>query len=116
MPMARISRDEAIVKKLFHERLREWLTSDEDAQIGPEEVDGRTSWVYVRDGSRIFGLHADTKRDAVDRYLQMVALYGDDMAWTIATSQRGKMSTVVYGPERARHRSFYLYVANAADA
>src|SRR5690242_6397719 len=80
VPMKQVSRADAIPKTEFHRRLREWLAADE-AQIGPEEVDGRTSWVHVRDGSRIFGLHADTKRDAVNQYLQTVTLHGDDLSW-----------------------------------
>ena len=79
MPMKQIRREEALTKAEFHERLRDWLNSTDESRIGPEDVDGRTSWVHVRDGADVFGLHADTKRDAVDRYLQSLTLHGNDL-------------------------------------
>jgi hypothetical protein len=109
MPLKQVPRDEALTKSEFHGRLRDWLNNTEEERIGPENVDGRTSWVYVRDDTNVFGLHADTKRSAVDRYLQIVTLHSDDLRWEIAESQRGNMTTVVYGPERLRYKPFYLY-------
>ena len=78
-----------------------------------EDIDGRTGWVYVRDGSDIFVLHTDTRRDSVRSYLQLVNQYGDDLQWDIAESQRGKMTAVVYGPEKVRQKSFCVYAAGA---
>ena len=114
VPMERVRRDQPLSKPEFHRRLRFWLENAEDAIIGPEDVDGRTGWVYVRDGSTVFMLHADTKRDAVQRYLQLVSLYGDDLQWEITESQRGKLTAVVYGPEKIRRKSFYLYAVSNA--
>jgi hypothetical protein len=110
MPMDRVRRRQALTKAEFHQRLRFWLENTADVVVGPEGVDGRTGWVYVRDGSNMFVLHADTKRDAVDRYLQRVRLHDEDLQWTVASSQRGKMTAVEYGSERLRVTSFYLYV------
>ena len=109
MPMEQVRRDSAITKAVFHQRLRDWLENSEDAVVGPEGVDGRTNWVFVRDGVNVFSLHADTRRSAVDEYLQMVTLHGDDLRWEIVTSQRGNETAVAYGPEPVRHISFYLY-------
>jgi hypothetical protein len=112
--MEQVRRDQALSKSEFYRRLRDWLASTTDELVGPEGIDGRSSWVYVHDGSDMFLLHADTRRDAVDRYLQMVALYGNDLRWEITESQRGKMTAVVYGPEKLRHKPFYLYAADGA--
>ena len=110
MPIERVGRDQAITKVQFHSRLRRWLDSTDDAIIGPEDVDGRTSWIHVCDDSRMFVLHADTRREAVAFYLHLVELHGDGSIWEIAPSQRGKMTAVVYGPEKVRLKPFYLYV------
>ncbi len=109
MPMDQVRRDQALSKSQFHQRLRSWLDDSDDDVVGPDGVDGRTGWVYVRDGSDIFVLHADTQRDAVRSYIQSVSQYGDDLQWNIAKSQRGKMTAVVYGPDKLRQKSFYLY-------
>ena len=113
MPMDKVRRDQALSKSQFHQRLRSWLDDSSDTVVGPESVDGRTGWVHIRDGSDVFVLHADTRRDAVRSYLQLVTQYGDDLQWDIAESQRGKMTAVVYGPERLRQKSFYLYALGA---
>jgi hypothetical protein len=110
MPIERVRRDQALSKDQFHWRLRDWLDRTNDAVVGPEDVDGRTSWIHVRDGSTMFVLHADTPREAIAFYLHLVELHGDAITWEIAPSQRGKMTAVVYGPEKVRHKPFYLYV------
>jgi len=111
MPMEQIRRNQALTKAQFHQRLRHWFQSTNDAIVGREEVRGQTAWVYVRDGTDMFVLNADTSRDAVDRYLQIVTAYGDDLQWEAAQSQRGNMTAVTYGPHHVRLPPFYLYLA-----
>ena len=108
--MERVMRADALTKGEFHERLRSWFHNTDDHVI-KADVLGPTAWVHVRDGSEIFILHADTPRHAVDRYLRLVSRYGDEMEWQVATSQRGKPTAVVFGPDRIRDTSFYLYRA-----
>lgn len=111
MPMEQIRRNQALTKAQFHRRLRDWFQTTNDAVVGSEEVRGRTPWVYVRDGTEMFALNADTSRDAVGRYLQMVIMYGDNLQWEVAQSQRGNMTAVTYGPHHVRLTPFYLYLA-----
>lgn len=114
MPLERVRRGSALTRNEFHQRLRSWLGDTEDPIVGLEEVPGVTPWVYIRDGSSLFELHADTKREAVRGYLELVALHGDDLRWEVTASERGNMTAVAYGPERVRNKSFYLYAAKAA--
>ena len=109
--MKQVHPHEALSKSEFHSRLRDWLKNTDDESIGPEGLDGRTFWIYVHDGSNTFGLHVDTSRKAVETYLQLVAQHGDDLQWEIAESQRSKPTAVVYGPNKHRHKPFYLYVS-----
>lgn len=109
MPLEQVFRDHPLSKHEFHQRLRQWFDNSDDLIVGPENIPGVTCWVYVRDGSDIFGLHADTKRDAVGRYLQLVEQYGDTLQWEITESQRDKRTAVVHGPKKVRDTSFYLY-------
>ena len=110
MPMEKITKANAITKTELHRRLRDWLTSDEH-QIGPEGIHEQTAWVHVRDGVRIFKFDPDTKRAAVEEYLGLVDLYGDDLEWVIVPNQRGNMNAVGFGPEvRSLNTRMYLYL------
>jgi hypothetical protein len=110
MPAERIKRGDAISKKRFHALLQRWIETTDEEVVGPEDIDERTSWVHVREGGVVFGLHADTSRKAVRSYLQLVRFQDDDLAWEIVASQKGKMTALVYGPDRVRIKPFYLYV------
>jgi hypothetical protein len=100
----------------FHQRIQHWLEKTDDKVIGPDDIKSpRTGWVHVRDGSNILVLNADTPRDAVDRYLQMVTRFGNDLEWHRAASRQGKMTTVEYGPDRIRCKSFYLYYVSPME-
>jgi hypothetical protein len=108
--MEQVGRDQALSKSEFHQRLRDWFEKTEHKVIGPEGIKyPRTGWVHVRDGSLLLLLNADTPRNAVGRYLQLVQRYGNDLQWERAISQQDKMTTVVYGPEKLRCKSFNLY-------
>jgi hypothetical protein len=100
-------------KSEFNQRLRDWLEKANEERIGPDEADGRTNWIHVHDGSAAFALHADTKRPAVEWYLEKVSLYGDDLLWAVTESQRGNETAVVYGPDRMRNTGFYLYLVGS---
>jgi hypothetical protein len=115
MPMEKIARDEALSRSEFHQQLFRWLETTDDLCIGAESDYPRTGWVHVRHGLRIFVLNADTKRESVNEYLQLVDRYGNDLLWEIVESQRGKMTAVAYGPEHHRLKSFYLYVVGEAE-
>ncbi len=110
MPMNQVSKDQPITKSEFHQRLRQWFQSTDEQIIGSDEVDGRTRWIFIQEGASLFTLHADTSRQAVEWYLSTVTEHGDDLAWEVTQSQRGKMTAVAYGPTALRKTAFYLYV------
>jgi hypothetical protein len=115
MSLERVRRDQALTKSEFNRRLRAWPETNGDATIGPVDHDRRTGWVYVRSGSNVFRLNADTKRNAVDEYLKMVTLHGDELQWEIVASAKDKMTAVAYGPDRIHLPSFHLYTDVCAD-
>lgn len=112
MPIEQVHRSEAVSKAQFHDCLREWLVHTNEIFVGPEGLSYKgTPWIYVNEGPQLFVLHADTQREAVGQYLELVSQYGDGIEWVLAESKRGKMTAVVYGPEGLRLTSFYLYRA-----
>jgi len=94
--------------------LLHWFEATDDLFIGADAVYRRTGWIHVRHGSTFFVLNADTKRESVNEYLQLVDRYGNDLLWEVVENERGRMTAVAYGPENYRLKSFYLYVAREA--
>jgi hypothetical protein len=110
MPMQQVRTAGAITKPEFHARLRAWLQETDEATIGPSDIPGVSPWVYVQDGGSRYEFHADVKREAVERYLQLVDRYGDGLEWSIVSNQRGKQNDVAYGPDQERVTPLYLYL------
>ena len=110
MPMARIRSNEPVTRTEFHARLRAWLRDSQDVRVGPVDVAGVTGWIYVKDGGTVFRLHADTSREAVQKYLELVDSIGEDLAWVPTVNQRGRANAVAYGPDAVRLVPFYFYV------
>jgi len=110
MPLDQAPRSHAVSRAEFHRRLRSWLDDTDESIVGPNDVPGVTPWLHVRDNDRLFALHADTTRDAVRRYMDLVSLHGDELKWEVTTSRRGNPTALLYGPQGVRHTPFYFYV------
>lgn len=110
MPLPRKGRNDPLTKAALHKRLRRWLSTTDEAIVGDPDVQGRTPWVYVRDGDRLFRLHADAGREAVRAYLAFVEEHGDAIEWTVVPNARGNPNAVAHGPDRERLTPFYLYL------
>jgi DNA-directed RNA polymerase subunit beta' len=100
MPMDQVRLSRAITKAELHRRFRAWLATGEQ-KISPSGVDDRTAWVHVRDGELRFVLYADTNRPAVEEYLGLVGVHGDDIEWRVVESRGGKLDAVAFGPDAA---------------
>jgi hypothetical protein len=87
------------------------LESNNEPQIGDVDLQGRTPWVWIKDGVDLYNLHADTKREAVAEYLDLAKENALELEWTIVASQKGNPTKVAFGPEKKIIRGFYLYVA-----
>jgi hypothetical protein len=111
MPLDRVRLGEAITKREFHCRLREWLTDTDDATIGPPDIHKQTAWVHVRDGNSVYKLDADAHREAVTAYLGLVDLYGGDLGWQPVVNEQGRANAAGFGPNTERPTPLlYLYL------
>ena len=71
--------------------------------------DNRAPWIYIRDGNRLYNIHADSTREGTVRYLDLVRQHGDSLIWTVVRSQRGKLTKVGFGPAEEIIEGFYVY-------
>jgi hypothetical protein len=110
MPILKVTRSEALSRAEFHARLRRWLKSSTENIIGDPAVQGRVPWLHVRDNGRLFRLHADTPRHAVESYLKLADQLGQEVEWTVVPNSRGNLSAVAFGPANERVQSLYFYL------
>ncbi len=115
MPIERISRSDAIDRGTLYLLLSDWLQSTSESTISPPDAFGPMPWLYVRDGGKLFRLHADTRREGVREYLTLVE-GPSALEWSIAANQRGKENAVVFGPDRRKIPYFYLYLVDEKQA
>ena len=98
MPMAQVSKRDALTKTELHRRLREWLATDEPI-LGPVDAFAKSAYIHVKDGDRLFEFDPDTKRTAVEEYIGLVDRWGDELEWNIVPNRRGKPNAVAFGPD-----------------
>jgi hypothetical protein len=98
MPIQKISKADAVSKRQFHNMLQQWLRETDEKQIGDESVQGRSPWVFIKEGDQIFRLHADTKRSGVKEYLQAAESLDHKIEWQVVRNRRGRMNSVAFGP------------------
>jgi hypothetical protein len=109
MPMERVARGAWITKDEFHARLGGWYRSTDDAVIGDPGADGRTAWLWIRDGHRLARLFADTTREAAGEYLLLLARLHGAVDWHVVESATGQLTKIAFGPDRAVLDGFHLY-------
>lgn len=110
MPIRKIAKTDAVSRLQLNEMLQRWIHETNEKQIGDESVQGRSPWVYIKEGGRVFRLHADTKRAGVREYLRMAEDHDSEAEWHIFRNRRGRMNSVAFGPELIRPEGFYLYL------
>lgn len=109
MPMDRIARAEWISKSEFHSRLRRWYRETDESVVGDPDADNRTAWVWIRDGHRLARLNADTTREAVGEYLELLRSLPGEIDWHVVPSARGNLTKIAFGPARVTLPAFHLY-------
>lgn len=110
MPMQRLGRADWIPKLEFHSRLLRWYRETDEAAIGDPDADRRTAWLWVRDGHRLARLFADTSREAVGQYLELLSEQRGELEWTVVPSAAGQWTKIALGPDQVVIDGFHLYV------
>jgi hypothetical protein len=110
MPMERVGRGNWITKVEFQARLGRWYRDCTEPVIGDPGADRRTTWIWIRDGHRLARLFADTTREAVRDYLDLIAQLRGAVEWHVVQSSSGNLTKVVFGPNRIALDGFHLYI------
>jgi hypothetical protein len=82
MFMKLTKKSEAIPRREFHERLREWSQTTEDGdRVGDAAGYGGKPWVWIQSSDNRYHLNADTTHEGVAAYLDVLEKYGEDIKW-----------------------------------
>jgi hypothetical protein len=102
---------DALDRVAFHAALRRWLVTSTAETIADLSKLARkgTPWVLVFHEGRYYELNADTTRLGVQGYLHSVEKYGEDIAWSIRTTNKGNETKVVFGPFQLAEPGFFLF-------
>jgi hypothetical protein len=99
-------------KAEFAALMRHWYDGSDEKTIGDlGQVAGVTTWITVRAGSHSIVVHADTKREGVRRFLELVSEYGPEFPWRVGPSRTGKIDKVFVEPDGSETKGFYVYSA-----
>lgn len=92
--------------------LERWLERTQEKTIGPVGSNGRTPWVKVKLTNRTLRLNADSKRDAIGRFVEYNR--AGNTRWRIIKSQRDKFSKVTNAPDGKPIPGLFLYASRAS--
>jgi hypothetical protein len=95
--------------------LGRWLSASAAATIGDVGTYGGSACVVIELGGTTAVLNADTKRSAVEAYIEQVRLLGADMSWGVIANQKGRFNKVVFHDGRATF-GWYCYLTEPLDA
>ena len=103
-PAAHPLDDPAIIPKGTHftskrelvDYLRKWLSRSDSATIGDVSRFPGQRWISMETSFGLMDINADTKREAVERLVQVVETRGLDAKWNVIANNRGKINKVVF--------------------
>ncbi|MCI0432047.1 MAG: hypothetical protein L0271_00155 [Gemmatimonadetes bacterium] len=108
--MERVGRRDWITRLEFHARLVRWFRESDEPVVGDPDAHRRTTWIWIRDGHRLARLYADTTRESVAAYLNLLGSARGDLSWTVVESAAGHLTKVAFGPDQTILDGFHLYI------
>ena len=99
-------------KAALAELLQRWFDTSTAATIGDlGRFAGRPLVRLVLGDGQVVTLNADTRRDAVRRYLNEVTAHGPEAPWQVRRNRRGKINRIEFGSSRVSHGGLVLLPA-----
>jgi hypothetical protein len=101
-------------KQEFEQLLRTWYDETEERTLGDLDTHpGVTSWIFVTASGHEVKVHADTNRDAVRRYLELVGERGPGLIWHVRHGNRGTLNKVCIEPDATPTKGLFMYTVDA---
>jgi hypothetical protein len=98
-------------KPEFYQVLERWLENTRAPTIGPVGKYGGRAWISMDlGGNRMAVLNADTRRAAVQAYVNDVRARGADVPWSILPNQRGRWNKLAFRADGEELPGWYCYL------
>jgi hypothetical protein len=99
-------------KRQFEEALKRWHDGTDDPTIGDTvRYPGVTTWVRVLTAGVEIHVHADTTREAIGRYMELVSQRGYGLPWHVRQGRGGKINKVCIEPDETATKGLFVYTA-----
>ncbi len=95
--------------------LERWLDASDAQTIG--DIDKRprvTAWLFADVGDHRIRVNADTRRDAVARFVRLNT--PDPRLWPVVANNRGTVNKVLQSPDRERVKYWNAYLVRPVAA
>ena len=89
--------------------LLNWYKNTNEKTIGDIGNFGQQAFLWVKSNGSKFRLNADTKREGVETYLNLLKENDNSLNWSIVANMKGKINKVAFGENKIKIRGFYLY-------
>lgn len=90
--------------------LLNWYKNTNEKTIGDIGNFGQQAFLWVKGNGSKFRLNADTKREGVEVYLNLLEEHNNSLNWSIVANLKGKINKVAFGENKIKIRGFYLYL------
>ena len=94
----------------FDSWLFNWYKNTNEETIGDVGNFGQQAFLWVEDNDSKFRLNADTKREGVEEYLDLLKENNNLLTWSVVANLKGKINKVAFGENKIKIRGFYLYL------
>ena len=92
----------------FNKELEHWLNNNEnDKSIGSINDYGGRAFLYIKNKDKIFHLNADTKKEAVKKY---ISKFKNEKWIIVFNARKTKKNKVAFGSDDSIIPGFYLYL------
>jgi len=97
-------------KAAFVALLERWLRESEELTIGEPSTYGRRAHIRLRLGDHVVVLNADTKRAAVEEFIQDAGRRGGAARWQVVANRGGTVNKVNFREDGGGTPGWYAYL------
>jgi len=97
-------------RKAFDDWLLNWYRNTNEKTVGDVGDFGQQAFLWVEENELKYRLNADTKREGVKGYLDLLDKNNGSIKWTVVANLKGKMNKIAFGDNEIKIRGFYLYL------
>ena len=107
-----INNSNILTRQSFDSWLLNWYQNTNEKTVGDIGNFKQQAFLWVEENGAKFRLNADTKREGVEIYLNLLKENYGSLNWSIVANLKGKINKVAFGEDKIKIRGFYLYLVD----